>query len=292
MGQLFIASEVHYGEDPPEQWDIVLDSRDLDGPAQGQLAITDPSVSLRSGHPDLACVDDRFLAVTWRQRLEGGQWRAKLRLIGSIAAAGGSGPVTFDLGPAHFQAHVAVDATSDAIVTAWRRAGTIRFKRFDVAPSSVGATLGVVRTLATSGADGPIEIANSGERIVVAAMRGRDLVVRRSTDDGMTFRPQQTLLLGEDPCCFVAVPNSIDMRGERVLLEGARVYADFGGGVSKQRQFVSEDGGAHWSVVKLGDDGSRVGAWSTFGGGPPRIVEAWDDSWAPAPHHIRFRRQT
>jgi hypothetical protein len=144
--------------------------------------------------------------------------------------------------------------------------------------------------LVASGTDGPAVLGISGARVVVAAMVDQDVVVRRSGDGGERFRASQTVLRAETPCCLVAVPNSIDVRAGRVLLEAARVYADAGGGVSLPRRLVSTDGGAHWTKVKLGGDGTRVGAWSGASG-TPRLMEAWDNVAGSEPQQIRFRRQ-
>ena len=213
-GSLVIVSEVHPGTGAEDEWDIVLHRRALEGTDAAEVPITDPLADLRVTSPDVACVGDRFVAVTWAQRLAGGTWRARLRLLDPFpGTAGGPSPVTIDLGPAHARAEVSVAATADTIVAAWRQGSTLRFKRFDVLPGSVGASLAVARTLLPSGADGPVEIGLSGDRIIVAAMRARDLVVRRSTDNGVSFGARRTLLEGDDHGGFIAVPVTIDVRG-------------------------------------------------------------------------------
>ena len=135
------------------------------------------------------------------------------------------------------------------------------------------------------------EVAVDKARVVIAYSRANDLFTRHSSNGGVSFGPAVKRLDGDPSCCWIAYPNSLDIVGARVLLEGSRGYGDLQPAIQEWR-LLSSDGGATFSKQKVGGKGERVGAWA----GPrsaPRIVEAWDD-WTrwQGDNHVRFHRQT
>ena len=295
-GRLWVASEVHYGEDQPGDWDITLEDHDLDGTGSGEQIVTDPEVLLAAREPAVACVGGRFIAVAWLQRLEGDGWRAWLRVLDPTPLLAGTGPagvaaVDMDLGPAKPSTPIALDATNRRVVVAWRQANKLRFRRIAVAPGTGVSLSPSPSQIVATGPRWGTEVAIDKARVVIAYTRANDLFTRNSSNGGASFGAAVKRLDGDPSCCWIAYPNSLDIVGARVLLEGTRGYGDLDPATQEWR-LLSSNGGATFSKQKVGGKGERAGAWA----GPrsaPQIVEAWDD-WTrwQGDNHIRFHRQS
>lgn len=295
QGTLWIASKLRL-EDAAGDWHVVVDGKDLDGSGDAGYLITDAFVSLTVRDPSIACIGDRFLAVTWLEKVTGEGWRAWLRVFDpnppiAPITPGGAFETTVDLGPAARDVHPSIDATNDRVVVAWGQGGNLRFKRFDVAPGgSVGLSGFATQTLATD-PGWTTAVAIAGSRVVLAYSRNNDLFTRRSTDGGASFGSAVKRLDGEPTCCFIAYPESVDIVGKRVLLLAGKAYGDLDPFVEEWR-FRSTDGGASFTKKKVGEQGARMGAWSGSASAP-RAVEAWDD-WTvfSGDNHVRFHRES
>lgn len=296
QGTLWVASKLRLDGDPPGEWDVVVDGKDLDGSGEAGYLITDSFVSLTVRDPSIACIGDRFLAVTWLEKVTGEGWHAWLRVfdpnppIAPIVPAG-TFETTIDLGPAARDVHPSMDATNDRLVVAWGQGGDLRFKRFDVAPGGSVALSGSATQTLASDPGWTTAVAVAGSRVVLAYSRNNDLFTRRSTDGGASFSSPVKRLDGEPTCCFVAYPESVDIVGSRVLLLAGKAYGDLDAFVEEWR-FRSTDGGASFTKKKVGEQGARMGAWSGSARAP-RAVEAWDD-WTDheGDNHLRFHRES
>jgi hypothetical protein len=83
----------------------------------------------------------------------------------------------------------------------------------------------------------------------------------------------------------------VDIVGSKVLLLAGKAYGDLDPFVEEWR-FRSSDGGATFTRKKVGEKGTRMGAWSGSASSP-RAVEAWDDWTAiTGDNHIRFHRES
>jgi hypothetical protein len=296
QGTLWIASKLRLDGDPTGDWHVVVDGKDLDGSGDAGYPITDSFVSLTVRDPSITCIGDRFLAVTWLEKRTGEGWRAWLRVfdpnppIVPIAPVG-SFEATVDLGPAARDVHPSMDATSGRLVVTWGAGGELRFKRFDVAPGGSVALSGFATQTVASNPGWTTAVAIAGSRVVLAYSRNNDLFTRRSTNGGASFSSAVKRLDGEPTCCFIAYPESVDIVGSKVLLLAGKAYGDLDPFVEEWR-FRSTDGGASFTRKKVGERGTRMGAWSGSANAP-RAVEAWDD-WTDheGDNHIRFHRES
>ena len=178
--------------------------------------------------PDIACAGGRTF-VSWFRKVSGGD-----RLYVAHADRGDldySTPILLgsDGDPAYF-ADMAIAGVSDYAYVAFRLAsGDLRFRRWHVGGSpdyTVTGFPGMIIGPGTSSepAFQPV-IAAQNDKVAVAWMTCSAVVARVSNDNGATWGPIRTLV--EHAACdgdFIAAPNSINIRGDRIAVE----YSAFG----------------------------------------------------------------
>ena len=178
--------------------------------------------------PDIACAGGR-LFVSWFER-EGGGDRL---FVAHGERAGGEFSAPIDLGfDAESRAFsgLVVAGVNDSAYAAFRRtSGDLRFKRWLVGagpdyPVATSPTVVIGPGTVDEPAFQPV-IAAAGDKVAVAWMTCSAVLARVSNNKGLTWGPIRTLV--EHAACdgdFIAAPNSIAVRGDRIALE----YTSFG----------------------------------------------------------------
>ena len=178
--------------------------------------------------PDIACAGGR-LFVSWFRKSSGGD-----RLFVAHAARDGSpfsAPIDlgFD-GETQYFSGLVVAGVSDTAYVAFRRtSGDLRLKRWLVGagpdyPVATSPSVIIGPGTPDEPAFQPV-IAAYGDKVAVAWMTCDAVVARVSNDKGLTWGPIRTLV--EHAACdgdFIAAPNSINIRGDRIAVE----YSAFG----------------------------------------------------------------
>lgn len=285
-GWAWAVTGVHTPSSPAGEWLVGLYGHQLTGGFYESGVVTLSGVARK---PDVACAGSRRLAVAWFQKV-GGSWHVKL--FTRVAARTTDDPPErrFDLGAGDVNSGLAVTATAKRIVVSWFAGHRLKVKRF-----SLGAGAAVpVSPLATQDlghlpyAAMP-ELDANGAQVVLAYTNRADLVVRQSTDGGVSFGGQRRLLDEPFPSEVGAFPTGVDVRGPEVLVEAAEI-----GGVQTFFEtgygFLSLNGGISWSQVSTHDGGLQVGALYVASG-ITRVAEAWDESVDDPPtQHLWFHR--
>jgi hypothetical protein len=276
--------------------DLVLDMRSLDGAIEHRRDLDADTGNARS--PSVACVGDRRLAAIWyddsvspnpvRLSVERqfDPMRSYLFDITTIPAHQGLG----------------LAATDSMIYVVWGKNGHVRLKRFAVAGDN-NATVTALPTVTLFDVIGNSNamIAAYGSRVAVAYQDDSDLRVRMSVDNGQTFGPAHTLVDETGLDGLVAGPSSVDVRGDRVLVEVGEYDTDLSEGdpdAWREWGVYTTNSGATWQTTETHRGGLQVGAFYRRHG-VVRIAEAWDPRYhgpggtTTLPHEwIRFHSGT
>jgi hypothetical protein len=291
-GWAWAVSGLHDPGAPADEWVIVIDGRDLDGPSfEGSLV----SFEGLGRSPDIACAGNGRLAVAWFRK-DGAGYAVEFFARGAILHPAGDDPaeVRLALGSGVQREGLSIAATASRIHVAWFAGDQLKLKRFDVGPGpDFDVTPLATQTLATLPYGMTPRLGADGDRVVLAYMNRADLVARVSTDGGASFGPVRKLVDAPFPSEVGAWPSNADVKGSRLIVSGT-----IAGGIDELvgEGFVyrSTNDGASWSRVpgstKAG--GTAVAAYVRKGANA-RIVEAWDQ-WIddPAVERVRFARES
>jgi len=178
--------------------------------------------------PDIACAGGRIF-VSWFRKEGGGD-----RLFIAHAERDGSpfsAPIDlgFDGDTQYFSGLVVAGVSDTAYVAFRRTSGDLRLKRWLVGagpdyPVATSPSVIIGPGTPDEPAFQPV-IAAAGNKVAVAWMTCNAVVARVSNDKGLTWGPIRTLV--EHAACdgdFIAAPNSINIRGEQIVVE----YSAFG----------------------------------------------------------------
>ncbi len=178
--------------------------------------------------PDIACAGGRIF-VSWFRKASGGD-----RLFVAHAERDGSPfSAPIDLGfdaDTEFFSGLVVAGVSDTAYVAFRRtSGDLRLKRWLVGagpdyPVATSPSVIIGPGTPDNPAFNPV-IAAAGDKVAVAWMTCDAVVARVRSNKGLNWGPIRTLV--EHAACdgdFIAAPNSINIRGDRIAVE----YSAFG----------------------------------------------------------------
>jgi hypothetical protein len=282
-GRVWAASILPAPGDARGDSDVLLTSRGVNGGSAGQAFVTNTSYDRTTRNVSMACVGDRLLAVAWVET-SNGVTRAKL-LLRSTEPLGEKAAVrrTLPLGTAVAKGGISIDASTNAVHTAWTgdTARNLYYKRFLI---SGGKNPSVTRGSKRRLADGDIrwpQIGVRGNHVVLAHTDEGKVRARMSHDGGATFDAATTLVnTGGEKRPSRAY--SADVAANRVVVE---VVASRQGQQTPKR-IQSQNGGSTWNDRDFGNDGARIGALRKTTGNKSLLVEAWQNN-APGADTLR-----
>lgn len=282
-GRVWAASVLAAPGDAKGDSDVLLTSRGVNGGGAGQAFVTNTSFDRTTHNVSMACVGNRLLAVAWVET-SNGVTRAKL-LLRSTEPLGEKAAVrrTLPLGTAVKSGGISIDASNDAVHTAWTGDAerNLYYKRFLVGfGKDPSITRKGKRRLAEGGIRWP-QLGVRGNRIVLAYTDAGKIRARMSDSGGAAFEQATTLVsTGGDKRPSRAY--SADVAANRVVVE---VVASRKGQLTPKR-IQSQNGGATWNARDFGNDGARIGALRKTTGSNSLLVEAWQNN-APGTDTLR-----
>jgi len=287
-GRVWAASILTAPGDARGDSDVLLTSRGVNGGGAGQAFVTNTSFDRTTRNVSMACVGNRLLAVAWVET-SNGVTRAKL-LLRSTEPLGEKAAVrrTLPLGTAVASGGISIDASNDAVHTAWTGDAerNLYYKRFLVGGGKdPSVTRKGKRRLADSGIRWP-QIGVRGNHVVLAYSDNGKVKARLSDSGGATFEAAKTLV-STGGLRRPSRAYSADVAANRIVVEVVASRK----GQQTPRRIQSQDGGESWTGRDFGHDGARIGALRKTTGNKSVLVEAWQNN-APGTDTLRAQYES
>ncbi|MBX3029710.1 MAG: hypothetical protein KF809_06095 [Chloroflexi bacterium] len=270
--------------------DVLVDARPFAGGEDGFERIT--SARTTRG-PDVTCIGGDEVVVAFFQQTSSG-WGVRVRTTGDALDVFGSGPGAqgFSIGSGTPSRGLGVAASGDRLYVTWFDGNKLRLRRFAIgqAPGNVLTRI-TTSTIATVPGGRNPRIGAAGSRVFVTYSKGPDLVVRRSTNKGVSFGGAKTLRNLPNASEVGALPTTVAVNGTRAVIGAVEV-----GGIEtltgKGLSYRTTNGGSSWTRVHS-HSGGRTVAGLIKADDAQRLIEAWDQSISqPSVQRIRSHRAT
>ena len=224
--------------DPGTQWLLWTFTRDPEAAISGYRRWTGSGVARK---PDVACIANEHIAVTWFQKQTDG-YTVKVKGKG----INGDDPYSqsFDLGSGSMSRGLAIASSATRLYVAWFAGDSLKVRRFSIGSGSTHSlsSLGTTTVASLPNSNSP-QIGTDGDRVVLAYMHRADLKVRKSTNKGVSFGSPRTLSDKPFPSEVGARPTTVAVKGSKVAI-GAVEFSELSGtGVG----FLSTNGGSSYT---------------------------------------------